>query len=98
MLIVKILSLGAPERYAVRRMVTAATQDLLQHYPNLEISIIDVSDSTEIGKFAFTLVLPTLIINGKTVSSGRFPTRQEVGGWLREAVEYRGSDVESKLA
>ena len=42
MLIVKILSLGAPERYAVRRMVTAAYQDLLQQYPNLEITIIDV--------------------------------------------------------
>ena len=86
MLIVKILSLGAPERYAVRRMVTAATQDLLQQYPDLEISISDVSDSTEIGKFAFTLVLPTLVINGKVVCSGRFPTREEIGGWLREAL------------
>ena len=86
MLIVKILSLGAPERYAVRRMVTAATQDLLQQYPDLEISISDVSDSTEIGRFAFTLVMPTLVINGKVVCSGRFPTREEIGGWLREAL------------
>jgi len=85
-LIVKILSLGAPERYAVRRMVTAATQDLLQQYPDLEISISDVSDSTEIGRFAFTLVMPTLVINGKVVCSGRFPTREEIGGWLREAL------------
>ena len=86
MLIVKILSLGAPERYAVRRMVTAATQELLQQNPNLKISISDVSDSTEIGKAAFTLVLPTLIINGKVVCSGRFPSREEVSNWLREAV------------
>ena len=86
MLNVKILSLGAPERYAVRRMVTAATRDLLQQYPDLEISISDVSDSTEIGKFAFTLVMPTLVINGKVVCSGRFPTREEIGGWLREAL------------
>jgi hypothetical protein len=85
-LIVKILSLGAPERYAVRRMVTAATRDLLQQYPDLEISISDVSDSTEIGRFAFTLVMPTLVINGKVVCSGRFPTREEIGGWLREAL------------
>ena len=87
MLIVKILSLGAPERYAVRRMVTAATQELLQQHPNLEISIIDVSDSNEIGKFASTLVLPTLVINGKAVSNGRFPTREEIIGWLREAIK-----------
>ena len=86
MLIVKILSLGAPERYAVRRTVTAAHQDLLQQYPNLEITIIDISDSTEIVKVAFTLILPTLIINEKVVSSGRFPTREEVGGWLLGAL------------
>ena len=87
MLIVKVLSLGAPERYAVRRMVTAATQDLQPQYPNLEISIIDVSDSTEIGKVAFTVVLPTLVINGKVVCSGRFPSREEISGWLREAMD-----------
>ena len=86
MLIVKILSLGAPERYAVRRMVTAAYQDLLQQYSNMVITIIDVSDSTEIGKAARTLVLPTLVINEKVVCSGRFPSREEVGGWLREAM------------
>jgi len=85
-LIVKILSLGAPERYAVRRVVTAATRDLLEQYPNLETSINDVSDSTEIGKYAFTVILPTLVINEKVVCSGRFPTREEVDGWLREEV------------
>jgi hypothetical protein len=85
-LIVKILSLGAPERYAVRRMVTAAYQDLIQQYPNVEIIIIDVSDSTEIGQSAFTLVMPTLVINEKVVCSGRFPTREEIAGWLRTTI------------
>jgi hypothetical protein len=85
-LIVKILSLGAPERYAVRRMVTAACQDLLLQYSNLELSIIDVSDSNEIGKVASMLIMPTVVIDGKVVCSGRFPTREEVTNWLREAV------------
>jgi hypothetical protein len=85
-LTVKILSLGAPERYAVRRMVTAAYRDLIQQYPNVEITIIDVSDSTEIGQSAFTLVMPTLVINGKIVCSGRFPTREEIAGWLRNTI------------
>jgi hypothetical protein len=67
-------------------MVTAAYQDLLQQYSNIVITIIDVSDSTEIGKAARTLVLPTLVINEKVVCSGRFPSREEVGGWLREAM------------
>ncbi len=86
MLIVKILSLGAPERYAVRRMVTAAHQDLIKKYPKVEISIIEISDSTEIGKAGFTLVMPTLVINEKVVSSGRFPTSEEISGWLRDTI------------
>jgi len=85
-IIIKILSLGAPERYAVRRKVTAAYQDLIQQYPNLEITIIDVSDSNEIGQSAFTLVMPTLVINGNVVCSGRFPTREEVADWLLQAL------------
>ena len=86
MLIVKILSLGAPERYAVRRMVTAAHQELLSQSPNLELKIVEVSDSSEIGQYASVLVLPTLVINEKVVCSGRFPTRQEVAGWLQHGI------------
>jgi hypothetical protein len=85
-LIIKILSLGAPERYAVRRTVTAAYQDLLLQSPKLKLETIEVSDSAEIGKVAQVLILPTLVINGKVVCSGRFPTREEVTGWLRETV------------
>jgi Thioredoxin domain len=86
MLIVKILSLGGPERYAVRRLVTAACQELRQQYPDLEVSISEVSEASEIGKVAYTLILPTLVINEKVVCTGRFPGREEVGEWLRQAM------------
>ena len=87
MLNVKILSLGAPERYAVRRMVTAAYQDLLPQFPGLELAVVDVSNAAEIGQVASVLVLPTLVINEKVVCSGRFPTRQEVTAWLHAAMK-----------
>ena len=87
MLIVKILSLGTPERYAVRRMVTVAYQELLLESPHLEIQVIEVSEAVEIVKVAFTLVLPTLIINDKVVCTGRFPSTQEVTDWLRAALD-----------
>jgi len=82
---VKILGLQYPERYAVRRLVMAAQQELLPCYPDLKLEIAEVTDPGEIGKYAFVLILPTLVINEKVVCSGRFPARDEVTGWLREA-------------
>jgi hypothetical protein len=84
---VKILSLGAPERYAVRRMVVAAQNELQQQYPGLAIQIREVDDSSEIGKYVSVLVLPTLVINEKVVCSGHFPSKEAVLAWLQEAIE-----------
>ena len=56
----------------------------------LELEITEVTDPGEIGKYAFVLVLPTLVINEKVVCSGRFPSKEEVaelavGGSRRKA-------------
>jgi hypothetical protein len=85
--IVKILSLGAPERYAVRRLVTAVQQELQAVDPQLEMAISEVNDANQIGRYASLLVMPTLVINEKVVCSGRFPTREELAGWLLEAAK-----------
>ena len=87
MLSVKILSLQYPERYVVRRLVMAAQQELLSKCPHLELDINEVTDPGEIGKYAFVLVLPTLVINEKVVCSGRFPAKEEVTDWLLEAAK-----------
>jgi len=84
---VKILSLQYPERYVVRRLVMAAQQELLSKYLYLELDINEVTDPGEIGKYAFVLVLPTLVINEKVVCSGRFPAKEEVTDWLLEAAK-----------
>jgi hypothetical protein len=83
---IKILSLGDPERYAVRRLVVAAEQELLSRFPNLQLNIIEVNEAGEIGKYARVLVLPTLVINETVACTGRFPTREEVLRWLSEAL------------
>ena len=86
MITIKILSLGAPERYAVRRMVAAVQQELQMCYPDLQVIISEVNDACQIGQYALALVMPTLVINEKVVCSGRFPTRQEIAGWLNKAM------------
>ena len=87
MLHIKILGLQYPERYAVRRLVMSAQQELLVSYPDLDLNITEIDDPGEIGKYAFVLVLPTLVINEKVACSGRFPSKEEVTGWLRKALE-----------
>ncbi|MCS7010194.1 MAG: thioredoxin family protein [Anaerolineales bacterium] len=83
---VKVCSIQYPERYVVRRMVMAAYHELSQEFPGLEIEVNEVKDSGEIGCYAHVLVLPTLVINEKVVCSGRFPVKEEVKAWLREAI------------
>jgi hypothetical protein len=86
---VKILSLQYPERYVVRRLVAAAQQELQSKCPRLDLDIEEVTDPAEIGRYAYVLVLPTLVINERVVCSGRFPVKEEVTRWLLEAVEER---------
>ena len=87
MITIKVLSLGAPERYAVCRVLAAVQQELQSHDPQLQMTITEVNDAGQIGRYASVLVMPTLVINEKVVCSGRFPTRDEVIGWFREAME-----------
>jgi Thioredoxin domain len=86
---VKILGLQYSERYVVRRLVAAAQQEISPKFPDLDLEISEVTDAGEIGRYAFVLVLPTLVINEKVVCSGRFPAKEEVVDWLLEAAEER---------
>lgn len=85
MIQVKILSLQYPERYALMRIVQAALAELRVEIPHLEAAISESSDPVQIGKYALVLVLPTLVIDEKVVCSGRFPAKDEVRVWLRQA-------------
>ncbi len=86
MIHIKILSLGDPERYALRRLVTAAERELLAEFPQLHLKISEIDRADEIGKYAQVLVLPTLAIDEKVVCTGRYPRREEIVNWLKEAM------------
>lgn len=96
MIKIKILSLGEAERYSVRRLVLVAQHDLQAQGKKVDLTIKEVSSASEIGRFASTLVLPTLVIDEKVVCSGRFPQKAEIVKWLVETVNPEPA-VKSKL-
>ena len=41
-------------------------------------------------KYTAVMILPSLVVNEKLVCVGRFPKKDEIVGWLQEAVEGDG--------
>lgn len=86
MINVTILSYKTPQRYAVKRTVMAAQNELQKINPNLEIAITEIKDLDDIEKITQVVILPSLMVNEKLVCIGRFPKKDEVIGWLQEAI------------
>lgn len=90
MINVKILCNKSPLRYSVRRVVEAARIGLLSEYPDLKISIIEIGDMEEIQKYTQVMIAPGLVINEKLVYDLWIPKKEQVIGWLREAIQEQG--------
>ncbi len=84
---IKILSYKSPQRYAVKKTITAAQNELHKEYPDLEIHLTEIKDVPEMLSYTPVLILPSLMVNGELVCVGRFPKKNEVIGWLRSAIE-----------
>jgi|YNPNPStandDraft_1061719.scaffolds.fasta_scaffold06982_10 hypothetical protein len=87
MLQVKILALKKPQRYAVRRTVRAAYGQLQNAVALPPLQIEEFTTSTEIMRYTPVTVYPSLVINERLVCVGRFPKKEEVLSWLRDAFE-----------
>ncbi len=83
---IKILSYKSPQRYAVKRTLMAAQNELRRSVPHLEIDVTEVKDLSEMEKYTQVVILPSLVVNDRLVCIGRFPKKDEVVSWLREAV------------
>ena len=84
---VKILSNKAHMRYSVRRLVILAHTVLLTEYPNLEVEIQELKTEQEIFKYTYVMTAPGLVINEKLVYATWIPSKEQVLGWMREAIE-----------
>ena len=87
MLNVQIIGYKNPQRYCVKRAVIAAHIELQETNRDLEINITEVRSLSEIQKITQAFMLPSLMINDKLVCVGRFPKKEEVNGWLQEALQ-----------
>jgi hypothetical protein len=94
MIKVKILCNKSPMRYSVRRIIEAAKNDLLSEYPDLELSITEISDSEEIMKYTQVMIAPGLVINEKLVYDLWIPKKEQVVGWLREAIQEQANTID----
>ncbi len=86
---IKILSYKSPQRYAVRRTLMAAQNELRKTVPDFKATITEIKDLREMEKFTAVVILPSLMVDDKLVCIGRFPKKAEVIGWLREALQKR---------
>jgi hypothetical protein len=87
MIIVKILGTKSHLRYSVRRLVEAAQRTLVVENPDLELNITEITKSEEIAKYTPILVAPGLVINEKLVYDLWIPQKEQVIGWIREAMQ-----------
>lgn len=87
MIELKILSYHSAQRYAVRQSVVAAQRIVNVEHPDLKISIAELKDWLHIEEYTPVLSAPSLVVNEKLVCVGRIPTREEVLGWMRRALD-----------
>ena len=83
---VKILGLKSPMRYSVRRNVLQAQSTLQAEYPDLEVEILELKTEAGINQYTTILTAPCLVINEKLVYDVWIPKKEQVLGWMREAI------------
>jgi hypothetical protein len=87
MLRIKILSYHSAQRYAIRQTLWAALNVLKNNKPEVRWEISEVKDWVGIERYTPVLSAPSIVINEKLVSVGRFPSKQELLTLLQSATE-----------
>jgi small redox-active disulfide protein 2 len=75
---VKILGSGCPKCQRLEQLTRGVADDLC-----LSVEVEHVRDIAKIMQYA-VLGTPALVVNGQVKASGRMPSKDEIGNWLRE--------------
>jgi len=85
-LTVKILGTKTSMRYSVARLIAMAETVLRAEYPDLEVEVQVLKTEEEIFKYTQVLIASGLVINEKLVYDLWIPSKEQVLGWMREAI------------
>jgi len=77
---IKILGMGCPKC----KRLTELVHEALESVHGVEAVVIKVTDLDAIMDLG-VMTTPGLVIDGKVVSAGRLPRKEEIEGWLRAA-------------
>jgi len=90
MLDIKILGYRTDQTFALRRVVVAALDELRKEQPGVASVVTNVKEAQDILRYTPVPMAPGLVVNGKLVylCFGRIPKKEEVIGWLRQALDW----------
>jgi small redox-active disulfide protein 2 len=76
---IKILGKGCPKCQRLEELTRAVAAEL-----GVEVRIEHVREMAKIMEYP-VLSTPALVVNGEVKVSGRMPSKEELGGWLKAA-------------
>ena len=84
---VKILGYKRSQRYSISRALLQAQRSFENRHPESQLEVQEVPTAQEMLQYTPVIAFPSLMIGGRLVCVGRFPSREEILGWLEEEIE-----------
>lgn len=84
---IKIPGYKRSQRYSIARILTQAQTVFEREHPGFRLDVQEVTTAREILDYTPVIALPSLVIGEKLVCVGRFPTKDDILGWLENEVQ-----------
>jgi hypothetical protein len=83
---VKILGYKRSQRYAISRSLVPAQRTFEARHPDFQLAVQEVQSAQEMLQYTPVIAFPSLMIGEKLVCVGRFPSKEEILGWLEDEI------------
>ena len=86
MLSIKVLGPGCARCERLEQYAEEALAEIVAERPDVTATLEKITDTAQFIHYG-VLTTPGLVINEKLVSSGKIAAREEIVGWLRDALK-----------